>query len=123
MKKIILIPFAILAFLGLAGLVVRELWNAVMPRLADGVHTIDFFTALGLLLLCRILFGGFSKGGGPNKWRKDGQPGPPWANLKPEDKSHLKQYWREKWEKSKWCTPSGNAEVVAEQKPEEGKEA
>ncbi|WP_210483922.1 hypothetical protein [Pantoea ananatis] len=38
-------------------LLVMSLWNALLPALI-GVKTIGFWQAAGLLLLCRILFGG-----------------------------------------------------------------
>lgn len=38
-------------------LLVMTLWNAILPAIT-GVKTIDFWQAAGLLLLCRILFGG-----------------------------------------------------------------
>jgi hypothetical protein len=63
MRKRLLIfaPLAIVGFVlfvGLGGLVIRALWNWLMPPLF-GWHTVTFWQALGLLALCRILFGGF----------------------------------------------------------------
>ncbi len=40
------------------GFVVMTLWNWLMPGLT-GWHALSFAQALGLLVLCRILFGGF----------------------------------------------------------------
>lgn len=37
---------------------VMLLWNALLPAIF-GVKSISFFQALGLLILCKILFGGF----------------------------------------------------------------
>jgi hypothetical protein len=45
-------------FVALGGLTVQLLWNALLPPLFDG-PTVTFWQALGLLALCRILFGGF----------------------------------------------------------------
>ncbi|WP_034947187.1 hypothetical protein [Erwinia oleae] len=39
------------------GLLVMSLWNALLPALL-GVKSIGFWQALGMLILCRILFGG-----------------------------------------------------------------
>lgn len=39
--------------------VVMLLWNNVVVSLADGIHAIDYCHAVGLLILSRILFGGF----------------------------------------------------------------
>ncbi len=46
------------------GLLVMSLWNALLPAIL-GVKAIGFLQALGLLVLCRILFGGlgFRPGG------------------------------------------------------------
>jgi hypothetical protein len=41
------------------GGVVMMLWNAVLPGLFPGVRSLDYPHALGLLILSRILFGGF----------------------------------------------------------------
>jgi hypothetical protein len=58
---ILLSPVAILglvlfAFIG--GQIVLQLWNWLIPPLF-GWHTVTFWQALGLLALCRILFGRF----------------------------------------------------------------
>ena len=45
-------------FIALGGEVVRLLWNWLLPPLF-GWAQITFWQALGLLALCRILFGGF----------------------------------------------------------------
>jgi hypothetical protein len=59
------IAFAIafVLFILLGGLVVQWLWNWLLPEIF-GLRQITFWQALGLLALCRILFGGFGRGGG-----------------------------------------------------------
>jgi uncharacterized membrane protein len=49
-------PFGIAAFVFLGGEVVKELWNWLAPPLF-GLPMLTFWQALGLLALCRILFG------------------------------------------------------------------
>ena len=50
--------------------VVMALWNWLLPALFAGAHAIDFWQAAGLLLLCRILFGGFrGHHGWPRRWQ------------------------------------------------------
>jgi hypothetical protein len=44
------------------GVVVMLLWNWVMPPIFPGVAEIGFWRALGLLVLCRVLFGAFAGG-------------------------------------------------------------
>lgn len=61
-KRLLLIaPFAILGmllFIWLGGQIVRLLWNALLPPLF-GFRQVTFWQALGILVLSRILFGGF----------------------------------------------------------------
>lgn len=48
---------------------VMMLWNAIMPGLFAGAGALDYPHALGLLILCRLLFGGFrGHGGGRGHW-------------------------------------------------------
>ena len=47
-----------IVFIALGGVVVRLLWNWLLPELF-GFPPITFWQALGLLALSRILFGGF----------------------------------------------------------------
>jgi hypothetical protein len=51
------------SFLALS-LAVMLLWNALMPELF-GLKVIGYLQALGLLILCRVLFGGFHFRGFP----------------------------------------------------------
>ncbi|MGB7592225.1 MAG: hypothetical protein WCD04_10515 [Terriglobia bacterium] len=49
--------------------VVMWLWNWLMPAIF-GLHVISFWRALGLLVLSKILFGGFrGRPGFPGAWR------------------------------------------------------
>ena len=65
-------PFAFLAFVALGGVVVQQLWNWLLPTLFAW-PALTFWQALGLLALCRILFGGrgmrWSRGGSRSSWR------------------------------------------------------
>ena len=68
MKKrmIWMAPLALLGmvvFIIIGGGIVMLLWNWLAPALF-GLRPIAFWQALGLLALCRILFGGFGFGGG-----------------------------------------------------------
>lgn len=66
-KWILLAPVIVLAFVvfvALGGEIVALLWNWLMPSIF-GWRTITFWQALGLLALCRILFGGIGGRGGP----------------------------------------------------------
>jgi hypothetical protein len=59
-------PAAILGmviFAWIGGELVMHLWNWLAPALF-GLRQVTFWQALGLLALCRILFGGFGLSGG-----------------------------------------------------------
>ncbi len=67
-KWILLVPVIGVLFVTVGGQAVMQLWNWLMPALF-GLREITFWQAIGLLALCRILFGG---GGG---WHR-GSRGP-----------------------------------------------
>jgi hypothetical protein len=58
-----LVILAVLLFVALGGEIVRQLWNWLLPPLF-GWRQITFWQALGMLALCRILFGGLGRHGG-----------------------------------------------------------
>ena len=60
-KHAIFVPVIIITGIFLFGWVVMQLWNGILPSVL-GVKTITFLQALGILVLSKILFGGF-KGG------------------------------------------------------------
>lgn len=61
-KKIWGVPLFIAVF-ALLVWATMLLWNALLPAIF-GIVTITYWQALGLLVLGRLLFGGFGKGGG-----------------------------------------------------------
>ena len=68
-RLMIIAPLAILGmvvFTAIGGGVVMLLWNWLAPTLF-GLRLITFWQAIGLLALCRILFGGFGLGGGGHR--------------------------------------------------------
>lgn len=54
----LLIPLGIAAFALVMGYLVMWLWNAILPDVL-GVRSINYWQAIGILALSRILFGGF----------------------------------------------------------------
>src|SRR5262245_38009373 len=84
----ILVPVAFAAFLFVGGQVVRWLWNWLLPSLF-GVPEITFWQALGLLALCRILFGGFGMHGPRRRGR--------WEHMTPEQRERFRQGMRGRW--------------------------
>jgi len=98
-KKLIFIaPLAILglllfAFLG--GELVRLLWNWLVPTLF-GWRQVTFWQALGILALCRILFGGFGRhASGRSNYRR--RMAERWEHMTPEERERLRQGWRGRW--------------------------
>jgi hypothetical protein len=69
-----------------AGFVVMTLWNAVIPGVA-GLHTISFAQAVALLVLSRVLFGGF-RGRGGWHWRSHMQER--WQRMTPEERERFR---------------------------------
>jgi len=99
-KWIFLAPLALLGialFIWLGGELVMYLWNWLMPTLF-GWRQITFWQAVGLLALCRILFGGWSGGGhGPRsnmRRRIDQRMDERWERMTPEEREKFRQSWR-----------------------------
>jgi hypothetical protein len=84
-----LIFLAFLLFIALGGAVVMQLWNGLLPTLF-GWHTLTFWQALGLLALCRILFGGWGRHGSPrSRWRR--RMDERWERMTPEERERFRQ--------------------------------
>lgn len=97
-KWFFLAPLAVLAFVlfvAVGGEVVRLLWNWLLPPLF-GWPTVTFWQALGLLALCRILFGGFG-GGGFHRSGVGRRMAERTAHMTPEERERLRQRLRERW--------------------------
>ena len=96
-KGLMILIFGIAAIL-VFGLVVMSLWNAILPAVL-GVKAISFIQALGILLLSKILFGGFGGGRHKGGWRNKGR----WMDMKdkfsamtPEEREKFKAEWKDK---------------------------
>lgn len=60
-KHLVFVPAFFVAFAALFGWIVMMLWNWLMPTIF-GLPSISFLQAAGLLVLCKILFGGIGGG-------------------------------------------------------------
>lgn len=93
-KFFVLIPLMVIAGLLLFGWAVMLLWNAILP---SAIHAgeISFWQAVGLLILTRILVGGFGgkRFGGPGGFR-GGMWREKWMNMSDEEKLKFKNEWR-----------------------------
>ncbi len=92
----------ILLFLAIGGEVVRLLWNSLLPPLF-GLPRISFWQALGLLALCRILFGGWGgHGSGRSNIRRRvadrlaDRLADRWDAMTPEERERFRQRIRER---------------------------
>jgi hypothetical protein len=92
-KKLIwIVPAAILGmavFSWIGGEVVMLLWNWLAPALF-GLPPITFWQALGLLALCRILFGGFGLGGGSPRSNSRRRMRERWEHMTPEERESFR---------------------------------
>jgi hypothetical protein len=71
---------------------VMSLWNILMPGIF-AVRAITFWQALGLLVLSKILFGGFRPyGGGGPRWRRRMMER--WEQMTPEEREKFKRGMR-----------------------------
>lgn len=84
------------ALLALGGAVML-LWNAVLPEVL-GVKALNYGQALGLLVLARILFGGFR--GGPPRGRKPPFANPEmrqkWMKMNPDERARFREEWKKR---------------------------
>lgn len=94
----LLVPLMILA----VGYIVMALWNYTLPQIFN-VSTITFWQAIGLLILSKILFGGF-RGGWHRHHRHEERWKQKWSSMSEEEKARYRQRWQQ------WCR--GESEVV-----------
>lgn len=95
------IPFMIAAAVLFFGALVMWLWNNILPAVL-GVGALTYWQAVGLLILCRILFGGFR--GGPSRGRQNWSRSGPrwrekWMNMSEAERTKFQAEWRERCRK------------------------
>jgi uncharacterized membrane protein len=91
-RVLVIAPLAILGmviFTFIGGGVVMLLWNWLAPALF-GLRLITFWQAIGLLALCRILFGGFGLGGGGHRNSR--------RRMDRRIRERVRERMRERWE-------------------------
>jgi uncharacterized membrane protein len=93
LKRLIWIaPLAILGllvFIAIGGEIVMLLWNWLLPPLF-GWHQIGFWQAVGLLALCRILFGGFGRHGSVRS-HVHRRMAERWDHMTPDERERFRQ--------------------------------
>jgi hypothetical protein len=99
LKRLIWIsPLAILGmalFVFIGGEVVMRLWNWLLPSLF-GWRQVTFWQALGILALCRILFGGFGRHGLSRSFGRRRIAERMAERMTPEERERFRQRMRER---------------------------
>lgn len=95
------LPVLIIIAIFLAGFIVMLLWNFIFP---SALHTerISYWQAVGLLVLCRILFFGFRRryDNRPKMWRGGFEWRQKWMNMNDEERAKFREEWRRRCRKS-----------------------
>ena len=86
LKFLVIAAVAITVF----SFLVMVLWNWLMPILF-GRPLITFWQALGLLILSKILFGGFRGRPGPPQWHWRRRMMERWDQMTPEEREKFRQ--------------------------------
>ena len=77
--------------------IVMSLWNGILVTVLN-VKAITFWQAFGILVLSKILFGGFGKGcrchHKNHPWNEKMKE--KWEKMSPEEREQFKQQWRNK---------------------------
>ena len=108
-KIVVMVALAITLF----SFVTMQLWNWLMPAIF-GLHAITWVEALGLLLLCKILFGGFHRHGGGCRgrgWKE--RMAERWVQMSPEERERFQAGMRGRW----GCGFGPEREPAPERKP------
>ena len=89
---------AVIVAVFLGGAIVMYLWNAILPSVLH-VESLTYWQAVGLLILCKILFGNFNRGGRGDRrsfgtksteWKEK------WLNMTEDEKAQFKEQWRKR---------------------------
>ena len=92
--KVLFFIAVFMAFVTAAAWIVMLLWNAILPDVV-GVKPLNFWQATGLLILAKILFGGF--GGRKRPWNHSGKYHwrNKWMGMTREERKEAKTRWKE----------------------------
>lgn len=92
MRGLRMLLFVVALLAVLSGLVM-SLWNTLLPALF-GWRSIEFLQAAGLLVLCRLLFGGLRGPGFGPPWRHSMHAR--WAHMSPEERERFRAGLRQR---------------------------
>jgi hypothetical protein len=105
---ILIAAIAVVVFGGL----VMLLWNNVLAQVTN-VSPITFVQALGILLLSKILFGGFRGAWGSRRYYWKQRMMQKWNSMTPEDREKFKQEWQRRcgtWGYKSWSEKAASTQ-------------
>ncbi|CCH02461.1 hypothetical protein FAES_4462 [Fibrella aestuarina BUZ 2] len=97
-RRFFWIPFFGLLVVSLLSAVVMWLWNHVLAEVVS-VRPVTIWQAAGLLVLSRLLFGGFPgarRGWGAGNHRFGAPWRAKWQQMSDEEKARFKEQWRKR---------------------------
>ena len=94
----------VLIFITVFTWVVMALWNWLVPPII-GWKSIDYWQAMGILVLSKILFG-FGRFGGGGHWHWRARMAERWERMTPEEREKFREGMRQR------CGRRGSAEDV-----------
>ena len=95
-RKVVFFILMATAAIIVFGSAVMLLWNNVLAEVLN-ISTISFGQALGILVLSKILFGGWRGGwggGGRHHWKNRMRE--KWSAMTPEEREKFKQQWQQR---------------------------
>jgi hypothetical protein len=113
-RKALMILFFVTAGISLFTFIVMSLWNAILPDVLH-VSPINFWQAMGILVLSKILFGGF--GGwrhNKHKWKEKMQN--KWEGMTDEEREQLKARMKSRF--ARWCQPDEQKTTAFKRQPD-----
>ena len=99
MKWVLIIPVVIAVGVFVFGSMVMLLWNNILPAVF-GISAITYWQEIGILIVSKILFGGFMGGHRRRCHGRGHDLAGRWMQMSPEEKEKMRSEWRG------WCDPS-----------------
>jgi len=95
-RRLFMAPIFVAGLFAMSAIVML-LWNAIIPNVT-GALAVNFWQAMGLLVLSRILFGGFHFGGhhGHRPPFMDHSVRNKLMEMSPEEREQFKNQWKER---------------------------
>ena len=89
------IPLFFIAAFGLLSWVVQLLWNGLIAT-RFSLTPYSYWEAMGLLVLCRLLFGGFRMGSSPRGRKPPFRNREKWMSMSDEERERFKSEWQKR---------------------------